>query len=160
MKIYSFKRLQVLPMSLREAWDFFSSPQNLGLITPNHMGFDILYQSGTEKMYAGKIIRYRIEIFPHISIQWITEITHVKEPDFFVDEQRYGPYAMWHHQHHFRELASGVEMIDEINYAVPFGLIGRFAHHIFVERQVSAIFDYRAKALTEYFVGDGRKKEL
>ncbi len=151
MKIYNLHRKQFLPISLPEAWDFFSSPRNLAKITPDHMGFKIQYISGGDKTYAGQIIRYKIQILPGISSGWTTEITHVQEPHYFVDEQRFGPYALWHHQHHFKEVPGGVEMTDEVNYAIPLGVLGRLAHWIFVGREVNRIFDYRFKKLEEFF---------
>ncbi len=151
MKIYNLKRTQILPITLDEAWDFFSSPANLGKITPKEMGFKIEYISGGLKTYAGQIICYKVTIPGGIGIYWVTEITHVHAPNYFVDEQRFGPYAMWHHQHHFREVSDGVEMTDEVNYVVPLGLLGRLANWLFVERQVSAIFDHRHKVLATYF---------
>lgn len=151
MKIYNLTRKQFLPITLQQAWDFFSTPRNLSKITPEHMGFEILYQSGGEKTYAGQIIRYKVQILPGIKAHWVTEITHVKEPEHFIDEQRFGPYALWHHQHHFKEVAGGVEMTDEVNYAIPFGPLGQLAHALFVGREVNRIFDHRYKVLEEYF---------
>jgi ligand-binding SRPBCC domain-containing protein len=151
MKIYNLKRTQFLPISLGEAWDFFSTPRNLAKITPAEMGFHILYVSGGEKTYAGQIIRYKVQIAPLINVQWVTEITHVSEPYYFVDEQRFGPYALWHHQHHFKEVPGGVEMTDEVNYAIPLGLLGQLANTIFVGREVNRIFDHRYKVLEAYF---------
>lgn len=151
MKIYNLKRVQTLPISLQEAWEFFSAPRNLSKITPAHMGFTILYVSGGEKTYPGQIIRYKVQVIPGIKMDWVTEITHVHEPRFFVDEQRFGPYALWHHQHHFKEVPGGVEMTDEVNYAIPFGVLGRIANFIFVGKEVNRIFDYRFKILEEYF---------
>jgi len=151
MKIYTIKKTQFLPISLPEAWDFFSSPRNLSKITPEHMGFKILYVSGGEKMYNGQIIRYKVNVLPFIAVHWVTEITHVQEPQYFVDEQRFGPYALWHHQHHFKEVPGGVEMTDEVNYAIPMGILGRFAHWIFVGREVNGIFNHRFSVLEKYF---------
>ena len=151
MKIYNLKRTQILPISLQEAWDFFSSPQNLKKITPEHMGFKINYMSGGEKMYPGQLITYKVNVLPGIPVNWVTEITHVQEPHYFVDEQRFGPYALWHHQHHFKETAAGVEMTDEVNYAIPFGFIGKLANSVFVGKEVKAIFDHRYKVLEDYF---------
>jgi ligand-binding SRPBCC domain-containing protein len=151
MKIYHLKRTQILPITLTEAWDFFSTPRNLSRITPSEMGFEILYSSGGEKTYAGQIIRYKVSILPFVKLHWVTEITHVKEPFYFVDEQRFGPYALWHHQHIFREVPGGVEMTDELNYAIPLGFLGRFAHLVFVGREVNRIFDYRFRVLEEFF---------
>ncbi|MCK6617485.1 MAG: SRPBCC family protein [Cyclobacteriaceae bacterium] len=151
MKVYTLKRKQILPISINEAWEFFSTPSNLTKITPEHMGFKILYISGGPKMYAGQLIRYIVYGLPGIPMNWTTEITHVQEPYYFVDEQRFGPYALWHHQHHFKEVAGGIEMTDEVNYAVPFGIIGRMANWLFVERELNRIFDFRYKVLETYF---------
>jgi ligand-binding SRPBCC domain-containing protein len=151
MKIYNLKRTQILPISIVEAWDFFSSPANLSKITPAHMGFKILYISGGSKMYPGQLIHYIVNGLPGIPMNWITEITHVKEMHYFVDEQRFGPYALWHHQHHFKEVEGSVEMTDEVNYAIPFGFIGQLANRLFVEREVNRIFNHRYKVLEEYF---------
>ncbi|HNP94525.1 MAG TPA: SRPBCC family protein [Cyclobacteriaceae bacterium] len=151
MKIYNLKRTQFLPISIKEAWDFFSSPANLSKITPKHMGFKILYMSGGPKMYPGQVIRYIVNGLPGIPMNWMTEITHVQEPYYFVDEQRFGPYALWHHQHHFKEVDGGVEMTDEVNYAIPLGLIGRLANWLLVAREVNRIFDHRYEVLESYF---------
>ncbi|MBN8575367.1 MAG: SRPBCC family protein [Cytophagales bacterium] len=151
MKIYTLKRTQWLPITHQQAWDFFSTPSNLSKITPAHMGFSILYMSGGEKTYAGQIIRYHVRVLPGIKMQWVTEITHVQEPNYFVDEQRFGPYALWHHQHWFKEVDNGVEMTDEVNYVIPLGILGRLANVLFVGREVNRIFDYRYKVLEAHF---------
>jgi ligand-binding SRPBCC domain-containing protein len=151
MRIYHLKRTQVLPITLAEAWDFFSSPKNLAKITPSHMKFKILYISGGQRMYAGQLIRYKINVLPNIPVGWTTEITQVNEPYHFVDTQVSGPYSLWHHQHFFREVPGGVEMIDEVNYAIPFGPIGWLANALFVEREVNRIFDYRFEVLEKLF---------
>lgn len=151
MKIYNLKRTQFLPISITEAWEFFSSPANLSKITPEHMGFKILYISGGPKMYPGQVIRYIVYGLPGIPMNWMTEITHVQEPHYFVDEQRFGPYALWHHQHHFKEVEGGVEMTDEVNYAIPFGFLGRLANWLFVAREVNRTFDHRYTVLESYF---------
>jgi ligand-binding SRPBCC domain-containing protein len=151
MKIYHLTRKQFLPITLEQAWEFFSSPKNLGLITPTQMKFKILHISGGDKMYAGQIIRYKVSVKPWLTVNWTTEITHVNEPFHFVDDQISGPYSLWHHQHHFREVEGGVEMVDELHYAIPFGIFGRIANAVFVEREVNSIFDYRFKILETYF---------
>jgi ligand-binding SRPBCC domain-containing protein len=151
MKIYNLRKEQFLPISLQEAWAFFSSPKNLAKITPEHMNFKILYQSGGDKAYAGQIIRYQINVLPFVPVHWVTEITQVKEPFQFIDEQRFGPYALWHHQHHFEEVKGGVLMTDEVNYAIPFGILGRFAHWLFVAKEVNRIFEHRFRTLEDYF---------
>ncbi len=118
------------------------------------MQFQILHISGGDKAYAGQIIRYKVGILPGVRLHWVTEITHVKAPEYFVDEQRFGPYALWHHQHHFKEVAGGVEMTDEVSYAIPLGWLGQLAHWIFVGREVNRIFDHRFAVLQKYFNGN------
>jgi ligand-binding SRPBCC domain-containing protein len=115
------------------------------------MGFSIRYISGENKTYAGQIIAYQIKILPGLFVNWVTEISHVIDQHYFVDEQRMGPYAFWHHQHHFNEIEGGTEITDEVNYAIPLGVLGRLAHWLFVGRKVNAIFDYRYAALTNFF---------
>lgn len=151
MKVYTIYRKQFLPISLRTAWDFFSSPKNLGEITPKHMNFTILSQSGGERMHEGQIIKYKITVLPLIRVTWVTEITRVVNLVSFTDEQRVGPYAQWHHTHTFVEKAGGVEMTDEVNYAIPLGILGEVANELFVEREVNRIFDHRFRVLESHF---------
>jgi ligand-binding SRPBCC domain-containing protein len=151
MKTYHTKRVQFLPITLTDAWTFFSTPKNLIKITPKEFGLEPLYTSGGDTMYPGQIIGYSVRALPLIKMRWLTEIKHVSEPHYFVDEQRLGPFALWHHQHHFKAAEGGVEMIDEVNYAIPLGIIGRFAAWLFVIRKVNGIFDYRFKVLEAYF---------
>ena len=117
------------------------------------MNFKIISMSGGDKMYAGQIIRYKVNVLPLVRMRWVTEITHVQEPDYFTDEQRFGPYALWHHKHYFKSVAGGVEMTDEVDYAIPLGFLGRLAHWLFVRREVNGIFEYRNAVLENYFVG-------
>lgn len=140
--IYTLEVKQILNISLAEAWDFFSSPGNLAKITPPHMGFIIT--SGTPaKMYPGQIISYKVAPFSGFKTNWVTEITHVSEGRFFVDEQRFGPYRMWHHEHRFEVQDNGVLMTDRVSYKLPFGIFGRIAHALFVKEQLKQIFSYR-----------------
>ena len=151
MKIYHLKRTQILPIEINTAWDFFSSPRNLSVITPSEMNFEILSMSGEDKMYAGQVISYKVNVLPWVRMRWVTEITHVHEPEYFADDQRVGPYTLWHHQHHFKTTSEGVEMTDEIDYALPLGILGQLAHSLFVRREVNRIFDHRFKVLEMYF---------
>lgn len=148
--IYTLSVMQQLPIGLSEAWDFFSSPKNLALITPKHMGFNITSEE-PEKMFAGQIITYKLSPLPGVKTNWVTEITHVDDEKYFVDEQRFGPYRMWHHEHHFVENEKGVLMTDRVSYKIPMGFLGGIAHSIFVKRQLNGIFSYRVKALREMF---------
>jgi len=150
MKLYQIHSKQSLPISQKEAWDFLSSPSNLATITPDHMGFKIL--STTERtMFPGQIIQYQVSPFPFYSTKWVTEITHVKEGEYFVDEQRFGPYSLWHHKHFIKPIEGGVEMEDIIDYKLPFGLFGQLAHPILVQKELKRIFSYREQKLIELF---------
>lgn len=151
MKLYTLTRRQTLPITLTEAWNFFSKPDNLGEITPEQMVFRILSKTGGDNMYPGQIIRYRVKVFPLVTLNWVTEITHVSEPNYFVDEQRFGPYSFWHHQHHFKAVPNGVEMVDELTYGLPLGILGQLANILLVKRQLNTIFDYRYQILEERF---------
>jgi len=151
MKIYEIYRKQMLPISLDEAWDFFSSPLNLEKITPEYMNFKILSNDANEKVYPGKIIQYKVHPIAGIPLHWVTEITHVVDRKLFVDEQRYGPYSFWHHKHMFEEKDGGVEMIDIVHYGLPMGILGRLAKNLFVGKQVEGIFDYRNEILEQRF---------
>ena len=150
MKIYRLHEIQNLPISMEQAWKFLSDPKNLKTITPNYMRFEIL--GGDEKMmYPGQIIKYIVTPVMGIPTQWITEITHVKEGEYFVDEQRFGPYALWHHKHFIRPIKNGIEMEDIIDYKIPFGILGQMAHPIIVKPKLKEIFEYRKKKLLELF---------
>ncbi|MEO6734334.1 MAG: SRPBCC family protein [Ferruginibacter sp.] len=142
-KVYIIKTVQQLPAGLDEAWDFFSNPGNLKRITPDNLGFNIISKHHGEKMYPGQIIEYKVSPVLNIPIYWMTEITHVEDKKYFVDEQRFGPYGMWHHQHHFKAIEKGVEMTDIVHYKLPWGFLGAIAHQFFVKKQLKAIFDYR-----------------
>ena len=150
-KVYVLERKQILPISMEKAWDFFSSPLNLKEITPPDMQFEVTSDSAKEKMYPGMIVTYKVRPMLSIPITWVTEITHVHEPYYFVDEQRFGPYAMWHHQHFFKEVPQGVEMRDIVHYKVPFGLIGDAANLVFVRSRLEEIFNYRVEILEKFF---------
>lgn len=148
--IYSLKLVQELDLSIKEAWDFFSSPKNLEKITPKEMGFKITGES-PGKMYAGQIISYTVGILPGIRTNWVTEITHVDEHKMFVDEQRFGPYSMWHHEHHFESKNGKLIMTDKVSYKVPMGFIGRMIHPFIVGPKLKKIFGHREEILNKIF---------
>ncbi len=150
MPFYSLKTELNIPISISEAWIFFSSPKNLSKITPEQMGF-IITNEPVDNMFQGQIITYKVSPLLGIKINWMTEITTVKQNEYFIDEQRFGPYSLWHHRHHFYEIDGGVKMIDEVNYKLPFGFIGRIAHGLFIKKKLKSIFDYREKVLLEMF---------
>ena len=152
MKIYVLKTEQAIPITLDEAWEFFSSPLNLAKITPADMSFVVTSdQTTSTKVYAGMIITYKIAPLLGIKMDWMTEITQVVDKQYFVDEQRFGPYALWHHQHHFKEIAGGVLMNDILHYAIPYGVIGRLSNSVFVGNKVKQIFEFREKAIERMF---------
>ena len=150
MKIYRLETIQNLPISQSHAWDFLSDPKNLKLITPDYMGFEII-NGVSNRMYAGQIIQYVVTPVMGIPVKWVTEITHVDEGNYFVDEQRVGPYSLWHHKHFIKTIEKGVQMIDIIDYKIPLGLIGRIAHPLLVAPKLNEIFEYRKKVLIELF---------
>jgi len=141
---------QDLPLTLPEAWDFFSRPENLARITPPDLAFEVTSPL-PQYMYAGMIVSYRVKPFAGLAVPWTTEITHVVEPVFFVDEQRQGPYRFWHHQHHFNGRNGGVRMNDIVHYQVGFGLPGHWLAGGLVRRRLDAIFVYRKETLTALF---------
>lgn len=151
MKVREKRWKLFIPRSAEEVWDFFSRPENLNAITPEDMSFQILSDIRGVRMYEGMIIRYRISPIPGIRMHWVTEITQVREGYFFIDEQRFGPYAFWHHQHHFHPVDGGVMMEDILHYKVPFGWLGTLVDALFVSRKVEQIFSYREKAVERIF---------
>lgn len=151
MKIYQYKTQQKLNISKNNAWNFFSNPANLSKITPPWLNFRVT-SALPEKMYAGLIITYSVKPLLNISQTWVTEITHVDDLNYFVDEQRFGPYKMWHHEHKFTEsLDGGILMEDIVTYAVPFGFIGRIANSVIISKKINEIFSFRRKILDDMF---------
>ena len=148
--IYELSSVQKLPISLEEAWSFLSSPANLKEITPDYMGFDIV--SGDDgQMYPGQIIQYIVKPLLGIKTRWVTEITHVVDKSYFVDEQRFGPYDLWHHKHFLEAIEGGVEMRDTIHYKLPFSPIANLFHNMMVKPKLNEIFTYREAKLAELY---------
>ena len=151
MSTHSFQTRQILPISLEKAWDYFSNPANLQAITPPDMGFTIVSKYHGPRMYAGQLIEYKVSPLLGIPMYWMTEITQVSEGRYFVDEQRFGPYSLWHHQHHFTPVSGGVEMVDIVHYRIPLGPLGDLANLLFVQKKLKTIFDYRATKIELLF---------
>ena len=149
-KVYRLQTIQIIPSSLEKVWDFFTSPLNLVKITPPWMDFRVT-SPPVDKVYAGQVIEYMVKGLPGIPMYWMTEITHVDEGKYFVDEQRYGPYDLWHHEHHFKEINGTVEMRDIIHYKIPYWFLGDLANKLYVGKQVKEIFDYRTNKINEIF---------
>lgn len=142
MKIHVLHRSLEVPITLKEAWDFFSNPSNLMYITPPRLRFRMTSEA-PGRIYPGLIMTYSFSPFFGLPVEWVTEITHVKEPEFFVDDQRLGPYKLWHHEHMFKETGGGVEVHDLVHYALPLGPLRNIAHELVVKKQLKEIFDYR-----------------
>lgn len=153
MKTYTLNWQQDIPVTLDEAWAFFSSPLNLAKITPPGMGFRITSDFNAHtKMYEGMLISYIVKPLFGIGMNWVTEITHIHpRKQYFIDEQRFGPYAMWHHEHHFEEIEGGIRMTDRLTYAIPYGAIGKLANRVLVRKEIDRIFTYREKAIIQLF---------
>lgn len=151
MKTHVLRTSQLIKADMPKVWDFFSSPLNLKVLTPDYMDFRVLYPDTLEKMHAGQIIEYKVKPVMRFPIHWVTEITHCEKNSVFVDEQRFGPYRLWHHQHHFQETSTGILMKDVVTYALPYGVIGNSLHSLFVKKQLDSIFDYRRKRVSHIF---------
>jgi len=151
MGFYQFKRELKINASLEDVWDFISSPKNLKEITPDYMGFDITSKDLPEKMYPGMIISYKVKPLLGISTTWVTEITQVKDKRYFVDEQRVGPYKIWHHEHFIEEITGGVLMKDIVSYQPPFGFLGSIANKLMIHHKLNEIFNYRTQAIEKKY---------
>jgi ligand-binding SRPBCC domain-containing protein len=150
MKVYKKETVQHINASLEECWTFFSSPSNLQKITPKTMGFEIT-DFDNQSMYAGQIIQYKISPLLGLKLNWVTEITKVKDKMYFIDEQRFGPYSFWHHKHFFEVTSSGVKMTDVVHYALPLGFLGRIVNALIVKNKLNEIFDYRFQKVNGLF---------
>ena len=150
MKIYTLHKKQNLPISLEEAWNFLSNPKNLKIMTPDYMSFDMITKTD-RPLYTGQILQYIVTPLLGIKTKWVSEITHIEDKKYFVDEQLYGPYSLWHHKHFIKEIDGGVEMEDIIDYKIPLGILGQLVHPFLVKPKLEEIFSYRQKKLIELF---------
>lgn len=148
--VHSLQRVQRIPAAIEATWKFFSDPSNLLSITPPSLNLKLTHPVFGAEVYAGQVMLYKVRPVLGIPWNWMTEITHVDAPHRFVDEQRKGPYRLWHHQHHFREIPGGVEMTDIVHYRLPMGVFGTLALW-FVKRKLDEIFDYRYRKVEELF---------
>ena len=151
MGFYQFKKEQEINQPIEKIWEFIADPKNLKKITPDFMGFDILSENLSDEMYAGMIISYKVSPLWGLKTTWVTEITHVKEGFYFVDEQRVGPYKLWHHQHFLEATPNGTLMRDIVSYQPPLGFLGSIVNHLLIKHKLEEIFDYRSKALLQLF---------
>lgn len=148
--IYQLTRRQIIPASLDQVWEYFSTPANLNEITPPDLHFEILF-GGDEDMYQGQLMAYKIQLLPFLKSSWLTEITQVRKPNYFADQQRLGPYRFWLHEHHFQIVEGGLEMRDRVTYQLPFGPLGDLVHALWVGPRLQGIFDFRARKVAEIF---------
>lgn len=159
MKPFTLERTQILPITLDTAWKFFYNPANLVKITPPDMDFRIT-SPPQDKIYAGQIITYTLRPLLRVAVNWTTEITHAERPNFFVDEQRFGPYRFWHHQHRFREVSEGVEIYDLVHYLLLHDQLAGLVNRLFVAPRLKRIFDFRCKALKDIFPNHGKQDDF
>jgi ligand-binding SRPBCC domain-containing protein len=150
-KVYSLYSRQHVPASLEEVWAFFSDAKNLLAVTPPQLNLKVTNEVYGQRVYAGQVMTYKVQPLLGLPLSWMTEITHVEEKKYFVDEQRKGPYKLWHHQHHFRAVEGGVEMTDIVHYRLPFGLLGNLAHRLLVKKELQKIFAHRYQKIVELF---------
>ncbi len=143
-------REQILPAPIEKVWAYFCDPKNLNEITPPDMKFEIV-SGGDVKMYEGQVVEYRVEFVRGLRSLWLTEIAHVRENEYFVDEQRVGPYRFWYHEHCFESVPVGVKMTDHVTYAAPFGLIGDVVNAVWIRQRLNGIFDFRYQKIVELF---------
>ncbi len=151
MSTHILKTVQKIPADIYTVWNFFSDPLNLQIITPDSLRFKVISSGNNSKTYQGQIIEYTVRPFLNVPFYWMTEITHINDEVFFVDEQRFGPYQFWHHQHHFKLIDKGVEMIDFVHYRIPLGWIGDILNVLMVRKQLEHIFDFRYRKIEELF---------
>lgn len=148
--MYQIKRTQLIKTDLQTCWNFFSTHSSLQKITPKSIGFEVLME-GSDKIYEGMMAEYKMRPLLGIPMRWVTEIKSMRDKCFFIDEQRTGPYKIWHHEHHFKEVAGGVEMTDIVSYELPFGFVGRLFHRLLVKNKLEEIFAHRFKVVDELF---------
>ncbi|MBL7812877.1 MAG: SRPBCC family protein [Bacteroidetes bacterium] len=153
MSIHRLYREQFIATDTDTLWDFITSPLNLAIITPPDMGFIITSPDADGKVYAGKMITYKVSPLMGIKMNWVTEITQVQHKSFFVDEQRRGPYALWHHEHHLEPVDGGVLMKDIVHYIIPGGPLGDILNRLFIRKKLNGIFEYRFHKMKELFPG-------
>ena len=151
MAIFQLYQEQKVAVTILEIWDFISNPKNLKKITPGYMGFNITSKHLSETIYPGMLIEYKVSPLWNINMTWLTEITHVKEKEYFVDEQRVGPYKLWHHEHKIIPINEGVLMTDLVTYQPPYGILGRLANHLIIRKKLAEIFEYRRNILYDLF---------
>ena len=154
MAFYQLNYRQLIKADMNTVWEFIANPRNLKTITPEYMGFDITSEDTPDVMYEGMIISYKVSPFFNIKNDWVTEITRIRENEFFVDEQRIGPYVFWHHQHFFMQTAEGIDMRDKVTYSPPFGMLGAVSNKLFIRKKLEEIFSYRREAINKLFAED------
>ena len=148
--IHYLHKEQGIAAPLEKVWEYFCDPKNLNEITPLDMNFEIV-EGGDQEMFEGQLIEYRVEFIPGVRSLWLTEIAQIRDREYFVDEQRIGPYRFWYHEHTFEETAAGTKMTDRVTYMVPFGLMGDILNHLWIAKRLHAIFEFRQNKISEIF---------
>jgi len=148
--IHYLHKEQVIAAPLEKVWEYFCDPKNLNEITPLDMNFEIV-EGGDQEMFEGQLIEYRVEFIPGVRSLWLTEIAHIRDREYFVDEQRIGPYRFWYHEHTFEETAAGTKMTDRVTYMVPFGLMGDVLNRLWIAKRLHSIFEFRQNKISKIF---------
>ena len=154
MNTYHYTTSQFLPIDIHKAWSFFSSPHNLPLITPPELDFKILTYFNKEEIFEGQLIDYTVTPLFGIPLKWQTRIDKMQKQNYFIDSQMKGPYKLWEHKHYFTAYKNGVMMKDEVNYQLPFGILGKIMHLLLVRKKIENIFNYRRSILEKMFTGN------
>lgn len=151
MNIHRIEQQQTFNLTIEDIWKFISTPLNLNLITPDDMEFKILTQNLPDEIYSGLIIQYTVKPLWNLRFNWVTEITAVEKNKYFIDEQRFGPYQFWHHEHFLFQNKNKVIMKDLVLYAIPYGLVGEILHKLIIRKRLEYIFQFRKQKLDEIF---------
>lgn len=146
--MYTLHKETTVETTLEQAWGFIQNPANLNLITPDDMEFEIISDL-PKAMHEGMLVEYRVRIPLMGNRPWLSELKHIVPGRSFVDEQKIGPYKLWYHYHGLQSTSNGVKFIDHVTYETPFGIFGRVAHCLFIQKTLNRIFDYRAQKLGE-----------
>ncbi len=152
MSVHRLERELFIPATREQVWEYFCDPSNLNEMTPPDLNF-IIISNDLAVMFEGQLIEYRVEFVRGLRSLWLTEIAHVRAGEYFVDEQRLGPYRFWYHEHTFRAVDGGTQMNDRVTYSIGFGWLGDFLNAVWIGRRLKGIFDFRAEKMGQVFPG-------
>ena len=149
--MHHFTTVQNLPIPLEQAWEFFSNPSNLMVLTHSKMKMQMGSENGLTPIFKGKLLRIRIKLFGFFPTTFLSEITEVQAPSKFIDTQLKGPFAFWQHKHILTEIDGGTKITDDLKFKFPLGFLGLLAYHLFGKKYLKTIFEYRKMVLEKKF---------